>query len=150
MLLPDKPAKYAKMLFTADTKCALLNFMPKKEFVIHSHRSDLRIQSCQMAYFQTKNTHLGKFWKVLHFVAIWSILWPLGISYGYLVFFPVLVCSTKENLATLMYIQIWFDWYFKDLEKQWPGPKTLDRFARLFGTTYQNGGKLYEMTTRNT
>jgi hypothetical protein len=30
-------------------------------------------------------------------MAIWSILWPFGI------FFPYLVCCTKENLASLGY-----------------------------------------------
>jgi hypothetical protein len=71
---------------------------------------------CQMVYFQTKNPAL---WKILeglvmegdgmfhgHWVyftanwyivcmAIWYILWPFGK------FFPVWVCCTKKNLATL-------------------------------------------------
>jgi hypothetical protein len=35
-------------------------------------------------------------------MAIWYILWPLGIFYGYLVYiFPVLVRFTIINLATL-------------------------------------------------
>jgi hypothetical protein len=39
---------------------------------------------------------------LVYFVAIWYILWPFGIFYGYLVgiCFSVLVCCTKENLAT--------------------------------------------------
>jgi hypothetical protein len=40
--------------------------------------------------------HFGLFyghWK--YFMAIWNILWSFGI------FFPVLVCCTKKNLATL-------------------------------------------------
>jgi hypothetical protein len=39
---------------------------------------------------------------LVYFTAIWSILRPLGIFYGYLVyiFFRVLVCSTPKNLAT--------------------------------------------------
>jgi hypothetical protein len=50
-------------------------------------------QGCQMVYYQTKNTNLGKFWRVLHrkmlvsFMAIWSISWLLGIFYGNLVYF---------------------------------------------------------------
>jgi hypothetical protein len=46
-----------------------------------------------MVYFQTKNTNLGKFWRIwqwkmsVNFVAIWSILWPFVIFYGYLVWF---------------------------------------------------------------
>jgi hypothetical protein len=36
-------------------------------------------------------------------MASWYILWPFGIfTNGYLVYlFPVLVCCTKKNLATL-------------------------------------------------
>jgi hypothetical protein len=59
-------------------------------------------QGCQMVCFPTKNTNLGKFWRVLqwkllvyfmaiwsfyenlvYFVAIWYLLWLFGI------FFPV-------------------------------------------------------------
>jgi hypothetical protein len=43
------------------------------------------------------------------FMTIWSILRPIGIFYGHLVYFlvvwyifPVLVCCTKKNLATLV------------------------------------------------
>jgi hypothetical protein len=42
-------------------------------------------QGCQMAYFQTQNTNLGKFWRVLqwimfiYFTVSWYILWPFGI-----------------------------------------------------------------------
>jgi hypothetical protein len=67
-------------------------------------------QGCQIAYFQTKDPNLGKFWRDLQ----WKILayvvyiWPFGLFYGhmiyfmvtYLVYFPVLVCCTKKNLAT--------------------------------------------------
>jgi hypothetical protein len=35
-----------------------------------------------MAYFQTKNPDLGKFWRVLQ----WKML-PFGLFYGYLVYF---------------------------------------------------------------
>jgi hypothetical protein len=40
---------------------------------------------CQMAYFQTKNTNLGKFgkaleWKMLvYFMVVWNVLRPFGI-----------------------------------------------------------------------
>jgi hypothetical protein len=57
---------------------------------------------------------VGKFgrflqWKMLeHFMTMWSILWPCGRFCGHLVYFmvlwyifPVLVCCTKKNLATL-------------------------------------------------
>jgi hypothetical protein len=54
-------------------------------------RSD---QGCQMVYFQTKNTNLGKFWRVLklkmlvYFIHIGSIFRPFGIFYSHLVYFP--------------------------------------------------------------
>jgi hypothetical protein len=41
-------------------------------------------QRCQMAYFQTKNPDLGKFWRALkwkvqvYFMSIWFILWLFG------------------------------------------------------------------------
>jgi hypothetical protein len=45
---------------------------------------------------------VGKFYgHLVYFASIWYILWPFGIFYGYLVLFPVLVCCTKNNLATL-------------------------------------------------
>jgi hypothetical protein len=65
-------------------------------------------QGCQMVYFQTKNPNLGKFWSALqwnmlvnfiaihmYFTAVWYILWPFWSI------FPVLVCCTKKNLATM-------------------------------------------------
>jgi hypothetical protein len=46
----------------------------------------------------------------LCFMTIWSILRPIGIFYGHFVhfvvvwyIFPVLVCCTKKNLATLIF-----------------------------------------------
>jgi hypothetical protein len=42
-------------------------------------------QGCQMVYFQTKNTNLGKFWTALEWkrlvcsMAIGIVLWPFGI-----------------------------------------------------------------------
>jgi hypothetical protein len=53
-------------------------------------------QGCQMVCFQTKNRNLGKFWMVLlwkillYFVTTWSILQPLEIFYGHLVYFVVI------------------------------------------------------------
>jgi hypothetical protein len=53
-------------------------------------------QGCQMVCFQTKNSALSKFWKILqkkilvYFMTIWSILRPLEITYGHLVFFVVI------------------------------------------------------------
>jgi hypothetical protein len=51
---------------------------------------------CQMVCFQTKNANLGKFWRVLQwkilvsFMTIWSVLWPLEIFHGHLVYFVVI------------------------------------------------------------
>jgi hypothetical protein len=53
-------------------------------FTLTSTQMCLPLQGCQMVYFQTKNINLGKLWralqwtKLVHFIAIWSILWPLG------------------------------------------------------------------------
>jgi hypothetical protein len=69
-------------------------------------------QVCQMAYFRNKNSNVCKLWWVLQWkmlvhmyilhMAIWSVLRPFGIFYGYLVyFFPVSVGCAKKNLATL-------------------------------------------------
>jgi hypothetical protein len=77
-------------------------------------------QGCQMAYFQTKNPNLGKFWRVLqwkmlvylmtfwstYFTAIGNNLWPFGIFCSHLVYFPVLVWCTKKNLATLIWNRV--------------------------------------------
>jgi hypothetical protein len=39
---------------------------------------------------------------LVYFTAIWYILCTFGLFYSHLVyFFPVLVCCTKKNLATL-------------------------------------------------
>jgi hypothetical protein len=73
------------------------------------------IQGCQMVCLQTKNSNLGELWRVLqytmmvYFMDTWSILRSFVIFYVYLVqfvviwyIFPVLVFSTKKNLATLV------------------------------------------------
>jgi hypothetical protein len=69
-----------------------------------SHRKCL--QGCQMAYFLTKNSDFGKYWRVLQW-KISSILLPFCIPCGHLVYFiviwyiyPDLVCCTNKNLAT--------------------------------------------------
>jgi hypothetical protein len=49
-----------------------------------------------MVCFQTKNQNLGKFWRVLlwkilvYFMTIWSMLRPLEIFYGRLVYFLII------------------------------------------------------------
>jgi hypothetical protein len=44
------------------------------------------------------------FGHLVYFTIIWNILWPFGtyILWLFGMFFPVLVCCTKENLATLV------------------------------------------------
>jgi hypothetical protein len=60
-----------------------------------------------MAYFQNKKSQSGQILERLAmidvgvFLANWYTLWPFVIFYDYLVFFPVLVCLNKKNLATL-------------------------------------------------
>jgi hypothetical protein len=69
-----------------------------------------------MVCFQTKNPDLGKNFRalerqmLLYVMAIWNILWPLGIFYGHLAhcvfiwyIFPALVSWSKTNLATLLF-----------------------------------------------
>jgi hypothetical protein len=42
---------------------------------------------------------------LVSFADIWYSLWPDGIFCGNLgIFFPVLVCFTKKDLTTLLYI----------------------------------------------
>jgi hypothetical protein len=49
-----------------------------------------------MVCFETKNSNLGKFWSALdwkmfqYFMAIWNILWRLGIFYDHLVHFEII------------------------------------------------------------
>jgi hypothetical protein len=70
-----------------------------------------------MVSFQTKNPNLDKFCRVLqwkrmvYFMDSWSILWSFVKFYGHFVkymvvcfIFPILVFSTKKNLATLEHI----------------------------------------------
>jgi hypothetical protein len=65
-----------------------------------------------MAYFETKNPNLGKILKGLaiedvgifysHFTTIGIFVVVLYILWLFGIFFPVLVCCTKKNLATLI------------------------------------------------
>jgi hypothetical protein len=79
-------------------------------------------RGCQMVYFHTKNSNLGKFWRVFQ----WKLLVPIfydelvyltAISYifvycGYLVcfmviwyIFSILVFGIKKNLATMYVVE---------------------------------------------
>jgi hypothetical protein len=49
-----------------------------------------------MAFFQTKNPSLGKFWRALqwnmlvYFMDIWTIFRPFNVFYGHLAYFVVI------------------------------------------------------------
>jgi hypothetical protein len=80
------------------------------------HAMAYKQQGCQMVYLQTKNFNLGKFWRALewkiagiiydnlkYLTAIWYTLWPFGIYLNVIWYiFPLLVCCTMKNLATLL------------------------------------------------
>jgi hypothetical protein len=65
-------------------------------------------QGCQMAYSQTKNPNLGKFWRVMqskmlvYFMAIWSIFRPFGLFKRYLVHISPFGYVVPKNLAILV------------------------------------------------
>jgi hypothetical protein len=66
-------------------------------------------QGCQMVYFQTKNSNLGRFWRALEWkllvsdIPIWNILRPFGIfAWSFGKFAPFWENCVKKNLATLM------------------------------------------------
>jgi hypothetical protein len=63
------------------------------------------IQVCQIVYFQTKNSNLGKVWRALNCWYILCILWQFMTIFGDLVvlwyIFSVLVNYITKNLATL-------------------------------------------------
>jgi hypothetical protein len=126
-----------------------------------------------MVYFQTKYPDLGKFWRALdrkffiYLLAIWNILWKIGIFYDHLVhfvfiwyIFRVLVSCTMKNLATLVEGTPWalttleiafsgvyamtampFHLFRGEFRSEGSHGVAVDiRVARFFfGTKYQNG-----------
>jgi hypothetical protein len=64
-------------------------------------------QGCQMVYFDTKNSNLGKFWRALeskmwvYFIPIWNILLQLGKFYGNLVHFSCFGLLYQEKAGNL-------------------------------------------------
>jgi hypothetical protein len=54
----------------------------------HSFREGAQasLQGCQMAYFQTKNSNLGKFWRSLQWTML-AYLMDIGLFYGHLIYF---------------------------------------------------------------
>jgi hypothetical protein len=88
--------------------------LPKKTFrdFLTDPMSHRLQQGCQMVYFQTENSNLGKFWRVLQWKML-VFLWPFGLFYGRLVnivaigyilwsFWYIFPHCTKKNLATLV------------------------------------------------
>jgi hypothetical protein len=65
-----------------------------------------------MPYFQTKNPNFDVFWKalqwkiLLYILAIWYTLRAFGIFCDFGIFFQVLVCCAKKNLAALLVSRI--------------------------------------------
>jgi hypothetical protein len=57
------------------------------------HRYDFAVcctyvlRGCQMAYFRTKKSNWGNFWRVLQ---CWCILWAFGRFYGHLLYFTAI------------------------------------------------------------
>jgi sulfite exporter TauE/SafE len=82
--------------------------MAKQDEIGRSHNRQIfrPKQGCQMAYFQTKNPNLGKFWRVLqwkmllHFKALWSCLLPLGMVCGLLIYFM--------NMYLVHFFSFWY------------------------------------------
>jgi hypothetical protein len=118
------------------------------------------IQGCQMAYFQAKNSNLGKFrrvlqWKTLvYFRTIWSYLRPFSIFCGHLVYFmviwyifPVLVCCTKKSGNPAL-IQSLFFLSVKMAGRNGAKCPCLQGCQIFLRTTYQNWGKIYLMTLK--
>jgi hypothetical protein len=97
-----------------------INFKRTKRWILQSQivywmRSECSVigpqhdrlkQGCQVAYFQTKNPDLGKFWRVLpwemlvYFMVIWSILLPFGIFCGPLTYF-IVICNISSFFGML-------------------------------------------------
>jgi hypothetical protein len=67
-----------------------------------------------MVCFQTKSSNLGKFWSVLqrkilvYFTTIWSILRPLEILYGHLVYFAILRPLEILYGHLVYFVVIWY------------------------------------------
>jgi hypothetical protein len=69
-----------------------------------------------MVYFQTKNSNLGKFWRVLqwkmlvYFMAIWPILRQFSMLCCHMVNFVVISYTYVSPLWYVVPIQIWQPW----------------------------------------
>jgi hypothetical protein len=64
-----------------------------------------------MAYFETKNNNLGKFWRelqskmLLYFMDSWSTLRSFGLFCGNLVYFVAICCFFVANCC--FFVAIW-------------------------------------------
>jgi hypothetical protein len=81
-----------------------------------------------MAYFQTKNSNLGKFWKVfqwidlvqfvanyIYFTTIWYILWSFGIFLVFLVHFSRFSILHQEKSGNPGHTDILFLKYLREM-----------------------------------
>jgi hypothetical protein len=71
-------------------------------------------QGCQTAYFQTENTNLGKFWRVLQWKTLVH-LWPFGLFYCHLIYFVIIqyISWLLGNLFLVWHVvprKIWQPW----------------------------------------
>jgi hypothetical protein len=108
------------------SRCVFIGGEPSRPRTVVCHRAQkVNIKSgkvmdhrvCQMVYFRTENSVLGKFWRVLqwkllvcvsygnlvHFKAVWYIIRPFVLVHLLVILniFSVLVCCSKKNLATV-------------------------------------------------
>jgi hypothetical protein len=85
---------------------------PIIRFYQHLNNNNSPNQGCQMAYFQTKNTNMDKFWRVLQsnisvcFMSIGPILRQFGTFCGFYLLFVI--------FSPFWYVvlrEIWQPWY---------------------------------------
>jgi hypothetical protein len=66
--------------------CAIKSYFKILQKMISTETSICGLQGCQIAYFQTKNPDLGKFWRVLQskmlvfYTVVWFILQLFSIA----------------------------------------------------------------------
>jgi hypothetical protein len=97
-----------------------------------------------MVYFQTQNTNLGKFWRVLqwkllvYFMAIWSILWPFGLFYGHFGLF----CGYLVYFSPFWYVAPRKSWQSWTLQS--PSEKLRSHMKDFFSSGLQTRSSVIE------
>jgi hypothetical protein len=103
-------------------------------------------QGYEMAYFQTENPNVGKCWRVLqckmlvYFMAIWSILWPFGIFYGYLAYFSRFGMLYQEKSGNP---------YLDPLLRSWVTTPSLLKYTTPRAAKCVLKTKIFSSTTKN-